>query len=77
MLYLMVMVMLKKSASGLSFSDPLDAIRRAEKSANLTGSKFCLVGWGGKFLVKRYNVALSLGERVLEVVSPANVGVVA
>lgn len=69
--------MRKASVKGLTFNDPLDAIRRAEQGANMSGSKFCLVAWGGRLLVKRYSVALSLGERILEVVSPVKVGVVA
>jgi len=54
----------------LSYSNALDAVKRAEKSANLTGEKFCVVAWGTQYLVKRYKVALRLGERVLEVCSP-------
>ncbi|WEJ62170.1 hypothetical protein [Thiomicrorhabdus lithotrophica] len=54
----------------LSYGSALDAVKRAEKSANLMGEKFCIVAWGNQYLVKRYNVAQSLGERVLEVCSP-------
>lgn len=60
----------------LSYSDAIDAVKRAEKSANLTGEKFCVVAWGSDYLVKRYNVSKRLGERVLEVCSPLKSGVV-
>lgn len=54
----------------LSYSRAIDAVKRAEKSANLMGEKFCIVAWGTQYLVKRYTVALNLGERVLEVCTP-------
>lgn len=59
----------------LSYGDPLDAVKRAAKNANLTGNKFCVVAFGDQYLVKRYKQANSLGERILEVCKPVEVAV--
>lgn len=59
----------------LSFNDPLDAVRFAEKQALRSGRVFCVVWWSRHFYVKTKAAALRGGFRVVETINP-NFGVV-